>query len=68
MKQEPYRIRLAPCPFCGENVVGMQNAWASRVNFYVQCYTCGCSTALFNTAEKAAEAWNRRAQEGGKQE
>ena len=55
---------LKACPFCGADDAGMLNPWASSVNYCVQCYTCGCSTAIFDTEEKAAAAWNRRAESG----
>lgn len=55
---------LKPCPFCGADDAGMLKAWALNDIYYVQCYTCGCTTALFDTEEKAAEAWNRRVEEG----
>lgn len=51
---------LKPCPFCNGEAE-MRNPWMSSANFYVECYECGCTTAIFDTPEKAAEAWNKRA-------
>lgn len=51
---------LKPCPFC-DGEAEMRNPWTSNTNYYVECYECGCTTAIFDTPEKAVEAWNRRA-------
>ena len=50
-------INLKPCPFCGgqAKIFGYSHMW------YVKCPACGASTACENTDKKAADAWNRRA-------
>lgn len=53
---------LKHCPFCGADDAEMRNAWALNDVYYVRCYTCGCTTELFDMEEEAAEAWNRRAE------
>ena len=51
---------LKHCPFCKSNDVEVQTFWASVKLWLVQCYGCGCNTAVFRSKEEAIEAWNRR--------
>lgn len=59
-------IELKPCPFCGG-----KNAYIATtcyVEYYVRCPDCGAvafgkDTDEMQTDEKAAEVWNRRANE-----
>ena len=52
-------ITLRKCPFCGdEGAIGRH-----RDNYFVECCKCGSRTWFYKRAEKAAEAWNRRAGE-----
>ena len=54
---------LKPCPFCGGKASLNDNSSCS----YVHCEKCGATGESFNMSkkyrsdEKAAEAWNRRA-------
>lgn len=52
-------IKLKPCPFCGGKAIanGINIAW-------VRCSECGSETAVYGSAKKAKEAWNRRADNG----
>lgn len=60
-------IRLRKCPFCGgepEFALGEEYREEYEIPYdWVECETCGVETPCFNTAEEAAEAWNRRAGE-----
>ena len=54
-------VELKPCPFCGE----IPKIY-KRVHFFVvECHNTKCQvmpeTRIMDTKEKAAEAWNRRA-------
>ena len=56
---------LRPCPFCGgkgdcNNAGFMQYG---RKKWAVECTRCGVVTNFFDTEEKAAAAWNRRAED-----
>ena len=57
------QIELKPCPFCGsENVrVVSQTLEAYFLGYIVHCDGCGVETKHFFDEQKAAEAWNRRA-------
>lgn len=48
------------CPFCGGEAEIMQTE--ARTFLYVFCGGCGASGDYRDTAEEAAEAWNRRAE------
>ena len=58
--------KLKPCPFCGGKASLNDNSSCS----YVCCEKCGATGESFNMSkkyssdEKAAEAWNRRADNG----
>ena len=53
---------LKPCPFCG----GEANVEEAYMNiFVVACSGCSVITAIYNNAEKAIEAWNRRVEQNG---
>ena len=62
-------IDLKPCPFCGGKAVMISEPYTHN-RFMVGCKdsnnVCKCEpcTNLFDTPEKAAEAWNRRANDG----
>lgn len=58
-------VHLEPCPCCGStadcvSVRHSSTVGDDRMDFYVQCLLCGLSTRKFDTAEKAANAWNTR--------
>ncbi len=57
-------IELKPCPFCGGKAkfaLGEEyREEHKQANDWVECESCGVETAYFDTAEEAAEAWNRR--------
>ena len=55
-------IELKPCPFCGGEVYisGSDNV-NGHPYWYVICCACGASVYGNEDKEKAAEAWNRRA-------
>jgi Lar family restriction alleviation protein len=57
-------MELKPCPFCGSNKVKIHMPYFTSDCYMVQCYGCNCNTAVFDNADKAAEAWNRRADNG----
>lgn len=67
---------LKPCPFCGERYptvfirITKDDVW--RDMYAVTCdYIeggCGTSSRLCNSREDAIEAWNRRADDGHKNE
>jgi len=59
-------MELKECPFCGGTasiVVVTRHVEDNRI--VVKCDRCGASTKTFHEArtEKAADAWNRRAEE-----
>jgi Lar family restriction alleviation protein len=56
---------LKPCPHCGEDKAAIHYPYYSDTYCCIQCYNCGCATALFDTQEKATEAWNMRADDKG---
>ena len=47
---------LKPCPFCGGDAT-------LYTRFWIVCMTCGAQTTIFDSAQAAVEAWNRRAGE-----
>ena len=61
---------LRPCPFCGNRELRYMMLNASKINVMVgvkckKCLTCGpgeCGKNREEAEEKAAEAWNRRAE------
>lgn len=58
-------IELKHCPFCGSEAFLAEYDYAFDDNGYVATYgvECnGCHAAIFeyDTAEEAADAWNRR--------
>lgn len=58
-------IELKPCSFCGSNANEIKEYWVRRnIWYYVQCCGCGYDSECFRTKEEAAEAWNRRADNG----
>ena len=55
-------VELKPCPFCGVEPVLSQDYFG---RYDVRCLNTACeimpSTRVYDKAEDAAEAWNRRA-------
>lgn len=59
--------KLKPCPFCGgeasvevgEEVHSFESMYPYKL-FMAECRICGASTMLFETEEKARDAWNER--------
>ena len=49
---------LKPCPFCGSSNVTMHEL---NPNSYARCRGCGAEGGLRDSHDKAADAWNRRA-------
>lgn len=63
------KIILRKCPFCGSDDVKINYPYSylgSSVSC-VQCYGCGCTTAVFDSEDKTIEAWNRRCDDGSNQ-
>lgn len=64
-------MELKPCPFCG-GIAQLSHTSCGGIydTTYVLCVGCGCKTKLFEISvtyaadDKAAEAWNRRANDG----
>ena len=57
-------LKLRNCPFCGKDRAKIYYPYYSTEYCVVQCYECYCTTALYRTPEQAAEAWNRREDNG----
>lgn len=59
-------IKLKPCPFCGGEAKLRVSGGCDGEDCLVwaYCVKCGADSALLDTAEEAAEAWNRRAEHG----
>lgn len=52
-------IKLKLCLFCGGGAaIGRHGD-----NYFAECCKCGSRTWFYKSAEKVAEAWNRRAGE-----
>lgn len=48
---------LDPCPFCG----GTATRCKDRQRYWVECIDgCGAKTAVYKSADDAAQAWNQR--------
>ena len=60
---------LKPCPFCGGKAILWVNQMYPEMRSYIQCMKCGAKTdefmisTNFSSDDRAAEAWNRRAEE-----
>ena len=60
-------IELKPCPFCGGTGELKHRAFLGGSYAFIQCKQCHCTTdgicsdTSYCADEKAAEAWNRRA-------
>lgn len=52
-------VDLKRCPFCGAYAEIIQNTY-----FHVECQGCYASTDGYKTEQMAADAWNRRADNG----
>lgn len=61
------KIELKPCPFCGGNakIVTWRDENRRENPSKIMCDSCGCSSGIKNRIRKAADAWNRRAANGG---
>ena len=56
---------LKPCPFCGGNAeLRAADNKKVKTDWYVLCLGCCAKTFPYWNREKAAEAWNRRAEDG----
>ena len=59
--------KLKPCPFCGGESIMRHRPTALNVFSYVACTRCGATgkeiqiSSEYASDDKAAEAWNRRA-------
>ena len=56
------KIELDLCPFCGNkehNTIHVKEINGLSL-YFARCWMCGARTNVFETREKAAEAWNRR--------
>ncbi len=62
------KIELKPCPFCGGEAAYKELSGGSHI--MVKCAECGIGTEAFRNhiyycaADKVAEVWNRRADNG----
>lgn len=57
---------LMPCPFCGGEAslfTAEEVGYIGDVHFTVKCNGCFCGTGHYADPGRAAEAWNRRAQQ-----
>lgn len=54
--------KLSPCPFCEAENAKIHMPFSAEDIYFIQCNSCGCRTAGFDTPEEATEAWNRRAE------
>ncbi len=69
-ENEPIKIELLPCPFCGEkgHVNSYHDEEAKILKFYISCWGDDCKinpqTGFMPSLEEAVEAWNMR---GGKE-
>lgn len=53
---------LDGCPFCGSKaILRRPEERALGMLFQAACQGCGASTRFFDSAQLAAQAWNRRA-------
>jgi len=56
----------APCPFCGSGETGPDNLAGLKKTLYkIRCGECRAGSFLFETADEALAAWNRRSGAGG---
>ena len=55
------KSRLRPCPFCGGHGVKVEDLLDKGV-YYAVCDVCKAATRVFDKPEKAAAAWNHRAE------
>ena len=64
------KIELLPCPFCGGEAIRLVDFDDEYERVYlesVHCRSCHARVAWQETVEAAAEAWNRRVTDDGKQ-
>ena len=55
--------RLKPCPFCACEYIEIYKT--DKIGLYIaQCMICGAKSGIRENAERAIEAWNRRANNG----
>ena len=58
---------LKPCPFCGSDECGIaKTAYGNYLNiwFFAVCDKCGARSKASKNETEAAEAWNRRVNDG----
>jgi len=64
MNDQPSLFPL-PCPFCGCEAEVREHRYSTHIKYHVQCANDSCKivcqTVVFDTREKAIEAWNKRA-------
>ena len=63
-------MKLNPCPFCGEDVIGIYNSFGDNEfeGFHCYCHGCyargpdfaSCESSLKELQQTAIEAWNKR--------
>ena len=59
---------LKSCPFCGESAFTAEYIYHLDQGYvtmhFVECNGCHATTFEYDTEEEAANAWNRRAENG----
>lgn len=54
--------KLKPCPFCGGEAKIERIAEEQETLYYAMCICCCATNGAYHSKEKAAAAWNRRAE------
>lgn len=54
-------IKLKPCPFCGSKMIDVFEADIIPGKWVTRCHKCTAfGPGIYNTADQAARAWNKR--------